>query len=77
MHKTHLSGADKTEALLGHLRKMAEWLQVEARNYEDGATRHLIANIDDSADRAASLRHKAGNILAVIESYKRLKSRES
>ena len=68
---------DKTEILLGHFRKMAEWLQLEAGNYEDGSSRHLIANIDGSADKAAHLRHRAGNLLAVIDSYKRLKSRES
>ena len=68
---------DKTEALLGHFHKMAEWLQIEAGKYEDGSSRHLVGNLDASEDRATYLRHRAGNILAVIESYKRLKSRET
>ena len=68
---------DKTEALLGHFRKMADWLQIEAAKYEDGSSRHLVGNLDTSQDRASYLRHRAGNILAVIDSYKRLKSRDS
>jgi hypothetical protein len=66
---------DKTEALLGHFRSMAAWLEIAARDYENGTTRHFTDTMDDSVEFAAGLRHKAGNILAVIDGYNRLKSR--
>jgi hypothetical protein len=68
---------DKTEALLGHFRKIAALLEIEARDYESGCARQLKGNMDVSADSAASLRHRAANILAVIEAFRRLTARES
>lgn len=66
---------DKTEVLLGYFHDMADWLQVQAHDYESGRSRHLRNDVDDSAAIAAGLRHRAGNLLQVIAAYKRLKAR--
>ena len=68
---------DKTEALLKHMRDLAAWLEIQAREFDNGHARHFNDGADDSADTAASYRHKQGNIVAVVQAYNRLKSRES
>ena len=68
---------DKTEALLQHLRELAAWLEIQAREFDSGHTRHFHEGVEDSADAAANFRHKLRNIVAVVQAYKRLKARES
>jgi hypothetical protein len=68
---------DKTEELLGHFRNLAAFLEIEARDYENGNATHYTGIVDDSADFAADLRHKAGNVLAVIACYNRIRARET
>ena len=67
---------DKTEALLGHIRNLAAYLEIEARDYENGNATHYTGMVEDSADFAADLRHKVGNVLAVIASFRQTKARE-
>jgi hypothetical protein len=67
---------EKTDALLHFFREMAGWMEIQARDYENGAAVHFTGQIDDSQAAAARLRHKAGNILSVIDSYNRLRARE-
>jgi hypothetical protein len=67
---------DKTEALLKHMRELAAWLEIQARDFDNGRARHLNGGVDDSADAAADFRHKLGNIAAVVQAYHRLKARE-
>ena len=68
---------DKTEALLGHFRKIAALLEIEARDYESGRARQIEGNMDVSDDSAVNLRHRANNILAVIEAFRRMSARET
>jgi hypothetical protein len=67
---------DKTEALLGHFPNLAAYLEIEAGDCESGNATHSTAMVEDSADFAADLRHKRGNVLAVISCFRRLRARE-
>jgi len=68
---------DKTEALLKHMRDVANWLEIRAREFENGDARHFQDGADDSSSTAADYRHKLGNIVAVLQAYNRLKAAES
>ena len=63
--------------MLGHFRNLAVFLEIEARDYENGNATHYTGMVDDSADFAAYLRHKAGNVLAVIACFNRIRVRET
>jgi hypothetical protein len=67
---------DKNEAMLGYLRGLAAFLEIQARDYELGKTRHFTEAIDDSADTAAGLRHKARNVMTLVACYGRLTDRD-
>jgi hypothetical protein len=65
---------DKTEALLKHLRDLAGWLEIQAREFDNG---HIgPADEDARAEIAASYRHKQRNVMAVVQAYNRLTARE-
>jgi|HubBroStandDraft_4_1064222.scaffolds.fasta_scaffold1877585_2 hypothetical protein len=68
---------DKTEALLKHMRDLAAWLEIQAQDFENGHARHFHRGEDDSADAAASYRHRLRNIVAVVQAYNRLSAREN
>jgi len=63
-------------ALLAACNDQAKWLQAQAVEFERGAQKvfgYLEGNeIDLSADIATEYRHKAGNLLAIIQAYERL-----
>lgn len=60
-------------ALLAAYRDQADWLEMQAGQFESGA-RKLSASdgTDLSTDTAAEYRHKAGNLRAIIAAYERL-----
>jgi hypothetical protein len=66
---------DKTEALLKHMRDLAQWLEIQAREFDNGSIRP--ANGDEGAQIAANYRHKLRNITAVVQAYSRLTARDS
>ena len=66
---------EKTDALLQYFRQMANWMEIQARDYESGKATHCTGQQDDSPAAAARLRHKAANILTVIDSFTRLTGR--
>jgi len=67
---------DKTEALLNHMRDLAAWLEIQARDFDNGDARHFHDGQDDSADAAANYRHRLRNIVAVVQAYNRLTARD-
>jgi hypothetical protein len=48
------------------------WLRAWAEGYDSGLSQHHTDGVDDSKLIASMLRHKAGNIDAVISAYERL-----
>lgn len=64
---------DKTQALLTHMQELAGWLEIQAREFENGHVRSLGG---EEADIAASYRHKLRNVMAVVQAYTRLAERE-
>jgi hypothetical protein len=67
---------DKTGALLKHMRDLAAWLEIQAREFENGRACHFHDGEDDSADAAASYRRRLRNIVAVVQAYNRLTGRK-
>jgi hypothetical protein len=66
---------DKTEALLKHMRDLAAWLEIQAREFDSG---HFHLNDDEeTAEIAAAYRHKLKNVEAVVQAYNRLAAREN
>lgn len=60
-------------ALLSAYLDQAAWLEASATEYENGTRRVLAENgMDLSKEAAIELRHKAGNMRAIIAAYERL-----
>jgi hypothetical protein len=68
---------DKTEALLKHMSDLAAWLEMQAREFDSGHFRPLTGSEDESAEIAASYRHKLKNVEAVVQAYHRLAAKEN
>jgi hypothetical protein len=62
-----------TDHTTDHYRATAQWLRDWAAGYESGLSQHHTDGVDDSKFIAHMLRHKAGNIEAVISACERLK----
>jgi hypothetical protein len=61
-----------TDHITDHYRATAQWLRDWAEGYDSGLSQHHTNGVDDSKLIADMLRHKAGNIEAVINAYERL-----
>ncbi len=59
-------------AITEHYRATAQWLMDWAEGYDSGLSQHHTDGVDDSKLIASMLRHKAGNIEALINAYERL-----
>jgi hypothetical protein len=70
MPQTHL------DSLFKALRGDAAWMVSQAEDYESGKTQILVTSGTIISDRtiaaAGDLRHRAGNILALISGYERV-----
>jgi len=66
------------KALLAAYRAEIEWLQTQAADFEAGV-RQVTARmrgkeVDLTPNIAAEYRHKAGNMMAILEEYEKLHS---
>jgi len=65
-------------ALISTYLEQATWLDAWASEYEKGTRRVISANgVDLSQEAAIELRHKAGNMRAVIQAYQRLTAKDA
>ena len=69
------------KALIVAYRNQAEWLLAQAEQFQSGARKVTGQmrgrEIDLTANMAAEYRHKARNLMAIVEIYERLHSEES
>ena len=65
-------------ALLAAYRDQADWLDLQATEFETGRrilmTGQTVPQQDLSVEAAIEYRHKAGNLRAIITAYERLQS---
>ena len=66
---------DKTEALLKHMRELAGWLEIQAREFDNGHIRP-IGGEEQASEIAIAYRHKLRNVMAVVQAYNRLSQRK-
>ncbi len=58
------------------MQNLAQWLEIQAREFDNGRIRPSEGGPEAGAELAASYRHKLRNVMAVVQAYNRLTERE-